>query len=209
MIRPPGFRGAAFGGVAEGDGRTDPSVRAALAAEHGIPQEWAFVTQVHGARVVNVTEPGRHGQADAIVTELAGLTITVATADCVPIILEGDDVVAVVHVGWRGASAGIVDAALDVLAARGHDVARAAIGPAIGPCCYEVGEEVAARFPNHVAATSWGTPSVDLVGFVASRLAGIDVWSDGRCTKHGRDLHSFRRDTTTARQVSLGWIPQG
>jgi purine-nucleoside/S-methyl-5'-thioadenosine phosphorylase / adenosine deaminase len=207
MIRPPGFRGAAFGGAAEGDGRLDPTLRAALRASDGIPLEWAFATQVHGRSIVTAAEPGRHGEADALVTETPGLALTVATADCVPIVIEGDGVVAVVHAGWRGARAGIVDATLRAIGKTGHVAARAAIGPAIGPCCYEVGDEVAAEFPHHLSVTDWGTQSVDLVSFVRDRLGGLEVWSDGRCTRHDRSLLSFRRDRTKERQVSLGWIP--
>ncbi|NND01221.1 MAG: hypothetical protein HKN91_00400, partial [Acidimicrobiia bacterium] len=101
MIRPPGFRGAAFGEAAEGDLRVDDAVRRVVAGQLGISPEWAFVTQIHSAAVVRATEPGPLGEADAIFTTRHALPIAVATADCVPVILEGDDFAAVVHAGWR------------------------------------------------------------------------------------------------------------
>lgn len=208
MMLPPGFRGAAFGSASDGDGRLDASVRAMLAARHGIPADWAYATQVHGSQVVHASGPGWQGDADALVTTERDVTLTIATADCVPLVLEGPDVVAVVHVGWRGAVSGVVEATLQKLAARGHPVTRAAIGPSIRPCCYEVGADVAAQFPDHTSTTSWGSTSVDLAGFVASKLDGVELWVDGRCTYTEVDLNSYRRDRTDRRQTAMAWLPR-
>jgi YfiH family protein len=175
----------------------------------GIPDEWASVTQVHGSTVVEARDPGNLGEADAIYTLVPGLPATVATADCVPVIVEADRAVAVIHVGWRGAVAGVIEAALETMDGAGTPPLRAAVGPAIGPCCYEVGAEVAARFPGNQSETTWGTGSVDLPGFVAGRLEGLDVWRSGRCTFTSGDLFSYRRDETTKRQVAVGWLPNG
>lgn len=207
MIRPPGFRGAAFGEAAAGDLRVDEAGRRRVAGELGIAPEWAFVTQVHGASVVRAVEPGLLGEADAIFTTRQALPVAVATADCVPVILEGDGFAAVVHAGWRGASAGVMEKTIAELRAADLTVSRAAIGPSIGPCCYEVGEEVANRFPDFTRATTWDTTSVDIAGFIADILGGIPVWRSQRCTYTDSELHSFRRNRTTRRQVTVAWLP--
>ncbi|MFQ5555458.1 MAG: polyphenol oxidase family protein [Acidimicrobiia bacterium] len=211
MIRPPGFRGAVFAGAAHGDARHDPAARSDLAGALDIAAAWAFVRQVHGVDVVEATTPGLAGDADAVFTTVPGLPVAIATADCVPVVLEGSSFVAVVHAGWRGAAAGVVTATLARLGEEGLVVERAAVGPAIGPCCYEVGPEVAARFATHLAETTWGTRSVDLPGLVVSQLersgAAPTVWSDMRCTYTSRDLYSFRGTATSERQVTVGWLP--
>ncbi len=201
--------GVAFGDAGDGDGRSDPSARAAMAAALGIPSEWAYARQVHGTEVRNVARPGPAGEADALVTRVAGLSVAVATADCVPVALHGEGAAAIVHAGWRGAAAGVVTAARAVMAAAGGPPQRAAIGPCIGPCCYEVGDEVAARFPDHGATTSWGSRSVDLAAAVRAQLAGLEVWAADVCTRCDGRYHSYRRDGTPYRQVGVAWLPGG
>ena len=206
MIRPPGFRAALFGLAAVGDvRRSQVSAERLIAA--GSPDRFAYANQAHGAEVLEASAPGLLGDGDAIVTTTPDLAIVVATADCVPIVLEGAGFAAVIHAGWRGAAAGVVGATLDVLEERGLEPLRAAIGPAIGPCCYEVGNEVAATLSEHVAQTDWQTTSVDLPGAVAAALAPMPTWVSGRCTRTDPDLYSFRRDRTAGRQVAVAWLP--
>lgn len=207
MIRPPGFNGAAFGTAQDGDGRADPEARGTISAGLGIPTEWAFLSQVHGDHVVRATMPGSLGAGDGAFTTLPGLPLAVATADCVPVILEGPGVAAVVHAGWRGAAAGVLVRARQVIAAAGLTLVRAAVGPAIGPCCYEVGDEVADRFPGFTAHTTWGTRSVDLPGYLAAEMADLAVWRSDACTFTTGTLHSWRRDRTPQRQVAVTWLP--
>lgn len=207
MIRPAGFAGAAFGTRDTGDLRVDARRREFVSADLGIPDGWAFVHQVHSGTVVAATRSGRLGDADAIVTEVADLPIAVATADCVPIIVEATGAVAVIHAGWRGAMAGVLSATLQLLSESGHAPIRAAIGPSIGPCCYEVGDEVADLFGGFVSSTTWGSTSVDLPGFVERELSGLDVWRSDECTFTSDRLHSWRRDRTKQRQVAVAWLP--
>lgn len=206
MILPPGFTGVAFGTAKEGDARTDESARTAFVTK-GVPQAWAFATQVHGARVIVADRPGNLGEADAIVTERPGLAVTVATADCVPIAVVGDGFAAVIHAGWRGLAAGVVPATLATIARRGHVPEQAAVGPAIGPCCYEVGDEVAGQFPDQHNLTTWGTTSVDLAAVVRAQLGDLVTWASHRCTMTDVELHSFRRNRTKLRQVAVAWLP--
>ncbi|HEY5728388.1 MAG TPA: polyphenol oxidase family protein [Acidimicrobiia bacterium] len=206
MIHPPGLEGARFGEAADGDPRHDPSAAAALHAA-GVPEGVAVPNQVHGSGVLVVTAPGRHGEADALVTTTPGVGVGVATADCVPVVIEGAGFAAVVHAGWRGIVAGVVEATLDRISSLGLTAECAAIGPAIGPCCYEVGPEVAERFPGHPALTTQGGISIDLPGAVADTLGSLVAWRSDRCTFTDPGLNSYRRDHTERRQVSVAWIP--
>jgi YfiH family protein len=207
MIRPAAFRGAVFGTAAEGDARVDNAARAVFSEALGIGDDWAFVSQVHGARVVEARRAGHLGEADAIFTTRPGLPVAVGTADCVPIIMEGPGVVAVVHAGWRGLVAGIVSAAMAAVSAAGGRLEAAAIGPCIGSCCYEVGDEVADHFSGYVRRTTWGTTSIDLAAAVADQLAPLEVWISNDCTYTSERLFSYRRDRTTKRQTSVAWLP--
>jgi YfiH family protein len=178
--------------------------------------------QVHGTRVVTAAPAHDPPEADAMVTAAPGTTVGVVTADCVPLLLVAprERVVAAVHAGWRGAAAGIVDRALAHL----HDVfgvepaaVEAAIGPAIGACCYEVGPEVQAAFrqvSGDATATAWSRRGdrdvLDLRGAVRALLtaAGVrNVTMVGPCTRCSPAYCSYRRDGSSAgRQVSLiGW----
>ncbi|NND03418.1 MAG: polyphenol oxidase family protein, partial [Acidimicrobiia bacterium] len=111
--------------------------------------------------------------------------------------------------GWRGASAGVIECTIDVLGRSGHKIQRAAIGPSIGPCCYEVGDEVAEHFDGHVTETTWGSTSVDIAGYLAASLSDIPLWRSRRCTYTDDQLNSFRRNRTKLRQVAVAWLPAG
>jgi hypothetical protein len=125
-----------------------------------------------------------------------------------PIIVEGDTTVAVLHAGWRGVAAGIIGAGLDAMIGLGDTPRRAAIGPSIGPCCYEVGDEVAPAVGGFSATTTFGTPSVDLWSAAEAQLGGLEVWRCDRCTYTDRGQWSYRRDATKNRQVAVAWVPR-
>lgn len=113
----------------------------------GPKMELAEVEQVHGARVWIVDQGGPAGvEADAIVTQTAGVAAAVRTADCAPILIAAQDgsAVAAVHAGWRGATLDIPGAAVEALLAKGARASAlvAAIGPTIGLEAFEVGDEV-------------------------------------------------------------------
>jgi YfiH family protein len=135
-----------------GDGGPDVREnRARLARAAGLPPAGLVLAeQVHGTRVVRGL-PGELPEADALWTDATDAWIGVRTADCVPLLLSSDDGsrVAAVHSGWRGTLGHIAEVAVTTL---GHDAGatpatlRAAIGPCIGVCCYEVSEDLADRF---------------------------------------------------------------
>lgn len=162
--------------------------------------------QVHGANVLEVRQPGRSGEGDALVTTSKGLPLAVRTADCVPLVVHGEASVAVVHAGWRGLAARVIERAREALGRLGRPAVRAVVGPAIGPCCYEVGDEVVAAFDGRRATTTWGTQSVDLWSEAAAQLSGLDVIRMDLCTKCEAGFHSYRAGAGSARQTSLGWL---
>lgn len=206
MISAPDWRGAAFTDAGEGDMRGDDQARLRVSSALGIPVAWAMVRQVHGTEVARASGPGRVGEGDAIVTDIPGLPLAVFTADCFGVVLRSSSLVGVAHAGWRGTASGVVSALREEMTRLGHPPEAAAIGPGIGPCCFEVGPEVSRLFPGRVATTSWGTESVDLESVLMDQLQGLDVWSDGRCTGHDDELLSHRRDRTGHRMAALGWL---
>jgi YfiH family protein len=208
------FTGRA-GGVSEGPyaslnlGRWTDDDPAAVAenrrrAADGRPV--AFARQVHGTRVVTLDGPPEDiAEADGVVTRAPGVAAMVLTADCLPVALAAPGAVAMVHAGWRGLSDGVLEAGVRALAGDGGPV-HAAIGPAAGGCCYEVGAEVAARFP------AWALDGrlLDLKAVAAARLrdAGVaEVIDVGRCTMCEPDAFFSHRVSgpVTGRQGGLAW----
>ncbi len=121
--------------------------RRRLCAEVGAELEWISMTRQRHSAVVHRAEPGALPEGDGVWTDSPGEAILQLTADCVPVALVRTDpahpAVAVLHAGWRGLLAGVVAAGVEAL---GPGPVAAAIGPSIGPCCYEVGPEVAGPF---------------------------------------------------------------
>lgn len=108
-----------------------------------------LMKQAHGARVVSAPWAGEP-EADAAVADGPGELLGIESADCLPVLLVDPRrrLVAAAHAGWRGTAAGVVSQALAALRLRGSapgDV-LAAVGPGIGPCCYEVGDDLRAAF---------------------------------------------------------------
>lgn len=206
MIRPPGTDGVAFSERADGDLRGDTDARAAFSARLAIPDSWATAHQVHGNDVALARRGGDVGEADALWTTRTGLPVAVFTADCFGVVLHADGAVGVAHAGWRGTAAGVVAALRGEMTRAGHPPQRAAIGPGIGACCFEVGPEVAARFPGDTGQTSWATISVDLVTSLRRQLGGVETWASGACTLHDDRWFSHRRDATPKRLASVGWL---
>jgi YfiH family protein len=172
----------------------------------------AWLRQEHGSRVL-AAHAGDCGAGDALVVRAPGIAAVVATADCVPILAIGRDAVAV-HAGWRGIVAGIVPRAIEALDA-GEPLA-AWIGPAIGPCCYEVGEEVARAVeaacaaPVRAAPSAAGRPRIDLRRAVAAQLVAAGVGTIrlvDHCTRCRPEwLSSHRRDGESAgRNLAVLW----
>jgi YfiH family protein len=156
------------------------------------PEALALNYQVHGTTVNRAVAGSRGVQGDALWTDEPGVPVAALTADCLPIALVNGSAVAVVHAGWRGLLAGVAEEAAATL---GGAVA-AMIGPGIGPCCYEVGDEVRepyrARFGDEVVAGThldlWRAAELALAG--CATVERLDL-----CTSCNPELFfSHRRD---------------
>ena len=207
MILAPGVPGVAFGSLADRDGRLDAIARQAIAEELGITSQWATIDQVHGSTVAPVDAPGHYGEADGLATATRGVPLVVATADCVPVSVVGDHTLALVHAGWRGVVAGIVPAAVARIEHWGDTVSSVVVGPHIGACCYEVGEEVLEQIGGHRASTTWGSTSVDLAAAIGAQVPDVPVVSVGPCTREDPAYASHRRDGSPERQIAVAWLP--
>ncbi len=205
MIRPP-LPGVAFTEAIDGDIRNDSLARATLSETLGVVEEWATVRQVHGSEAVRASRGGEQGDADAIWTTVPGLPVAVFTADCFGVVLLASSAVGVAHAGWRGADSGVVGNLRRVMEDAGHPPNQAAVGPGIEGCCFEVGPEVAERFPEALATTTWGTTSVDLRQSLLMQLRGLKTWTAQRCTFHDTEFFSHRRDATLQRLATVGWL---
>lgn len=207
MIRPPGRDGAAFTEGGDGDMRHDLEARARVSEGLEISDDWAVVRQVHGNAVIEVDTPGDAGEADALWTSETGLPVVVFTADCLGVVLHAEHAVGVAHCGWRGTVAHVAGKLQREMANAGHEPVWAAIGPGIGPCCYEVGTDVSDPLGPFAGETTWATVSVDLAAALRDQLGVIDSWSVDRCTHHEEGWFSHRRDGDTRRLATIGWVP--
>ena len=141
------------------------------------------LNQIHGPEVVTVAAPWpERPRADAMVTNRPGLALGIVTADCAPVLLQDAEagVIGAVHAGWRGALAGVLEAAVAAMHALGARSIVASIGPCIQQPSYEVGPDlrnaVLAHDPAHARFFAEGRPGhwqFDLPGYCAARLAGI------------------------------------
>jgi YfiH family protein len=192
--------------------------RARMAAALGVaPDRLITAYQVHSPDVVVATEPWTRAQApraDAVVTAVRGLAVGITTADCGPLLLADPQagVVAAAHAGWRGALAGVVEAAVAAMERLGAVRTRmvAAVGPMIRQPCYEVGSDLMERFaaadPTNARffapAARDGHAMFDLAGYIAARLkdAGVGRIEDlGHCTyADPARFFSYRRSTHRA-----------
>jgi len=172
----------------------------------------ARLHQVHADGVVTVSTPGHHGDGDALITAVPGLWLEIRTADCVPIVLidPRQRIVAAVHAGWRGTVARIAATTLAALAKEWQTNPAdlyAAIGPRIGACCFEVGDDVAAHFPSH-SHRPGPRAHVDLGEanqhqLIAAGLPASQIEDLGLCTVcDPAQFHSFRRDRSDGRMVT-------
>lgn len=175
----------------------------------------ASVKQVHGTDVVKIARKLRSSMlpaGDALMTDAPNMLLVVRTADCLPLLLADirRKVVAAVHAGWRGTLAGIVAATISAMREEfgAHpDDLRAAIGPTIGVCCYEVGEavlrplkETVSCWPEVLAEEDGMKARLDLGRVVRRQLAACGVRESAihavnACTKCRADLfYSYRRE---------------
>ncbi|MDR5684331.1 MAG: peptidoglycan editing factor PgeF [Armatimonadota bacterium] len=202
------------------DPLADPARRRRVLRGLGFaPERVVQIMQVHGAAVVEARAAdagSKLGPADAVVTAEADVPLSVHTADCVPLLLVDPNagVVGAVHAGWRGLGAGVVGAAVGAMERRGARASRVvcAIGPSIGPCCYEVDAPVR-RALGAWAHALWpgraGHWMADLraVAVAQLRQAGVPAERIAVCPActacHPEWFFSYRRDGRTGRMEAL------
>lgn len=198
-----------------------------LAADAILPgAQIASVYQIHSpmAVIVEAAAPyGERPEADALVTNKAGLLLGVVTADCAPVLLADAEagVIGAAHAGWRGAMAGVTDQAIAAMISLGAKVERiaAAVGPCIARSSYEVDHAFAERMladdadnERFLAEGPSGKPHFDLEAYVVARLAaagvrrieaaGLDTYAlEDRYYSYRRATH--RIEPTYGRQLSL------
>ena len=180
-----------------------------FAAEKKLPEAFSVGAREKDARSLFSDGP----QADIAVTGAPTIAVSVRTADCVPILLADrrTGAIAAVHAGWKGTAEGAAIVAVRALVSRYGSNPRdviAAVGPSIGPCCYEVGPELAGHFSSHPQASTWFTrdakPRLDLWRATRDQLAiaGVPpphIHVCALCTfDHAAVFHSYRRDGANA-----------
>ena len=237
----PDLRHAFFsreGGVSEGiyaalngglGSRDDPASvvenRRRMAEQLGVsPAHLVSVHQIHSPDVVVATGPWNgdaRPKADALVTNVEGLAISVTTADCGPILFVDPNarVIGAAHAGWKGALTGVLESTVDAMETLGADRTGivAAIGPLIRQDSYEVGREFVERFIQADAGNGMffvpgerdGHAMFDLAGFIRMRLEnagvlmiddlGIDTYADERFFSYRRSVH--RKESDYGRHV--------
>jgi YfiH family protein len=223
-VSEPPFDSLNLGILTDDDPNAVQQNRQRLAAALRLaPEQVAFALQVHGTRLIEHSgaaselrgsfrtggdrkEP-RIGlaEADGHVVRGPGTAPLVFVADCLPVALRRPGGLALVHAGWRGLAGGIFASAAEAVGATG-----AAIGPGIGPCCYEVGDEVLAAFAGLGEGIAAGR-MLDLPEVARRQLAraGVEsVESAGLCTSCEEELFfSHRRDQgRTGRQAAIAWL---
>jgi YfiH family protein len=185
--------------------------RRRLCAETGAdPEELRYARQVHGPLVRRADAHGRPG--DGLWSDQPGLPLLVFTADCLPVVVArangGRPAIAALHVGWRGLLAGIVQSGA---AALGAGRLAAVVGPGIGPCCYEVGDEVAQRFRERFGTRILNGSKLDLWSATEQALRAAGAATVSRvdlCTACNAELFfSHRRDGgRTGRQGAIAYV---
>lgn len=183
-----------------------------------LPGEPRWLQQVHGTRTIEASQWQPEITADACATHEHNVVCAVMSADCIPVLLcdRAGHAVAAAHAGWRGLSAGILEAAV-----RAMEVPRSSVyaylGPAIGPCAFEVGRDVYDTFTGQsphaeaaftaVASDKW---LCDLFRLARQRLIdhGVEsIFGGEDCTYSNPELFfSHRRDKITGRMAALIWI---
>jgi purine-nucleoside/S-methyl-5'-thioadenosine phosphorylase / adenosine deaminase len=212
------FESLNLGLLTEDDPGSVVENRRRLTAALGLSLERVAIgRQVHGDGLATHAGPqpgipfadsgGEIPAVDGHVTSEPGLAALVFVADCLPVALAGPHGVAMLHCGWRGLAAGLVARGAAAVGAT-----DAAIGPGIGPCCYEVGDEVLDAFAGLDGIASGRRLDLAEVARRLLREAGVErIETAGLCTScEAKLFFSHRRDAgRTGRQAGLVWIDSG
>ena len=185
-----------------------------------LPGEPRWLKQVHGISVVDAATSVVGTVADAAYARDPGVVCAVTAADCMPVLFahDGGEVVGIAHAGWRGLSAGVIEATVAAMTLSPSGT-LAWLGPAIGPGVYEIGEEVRAAFVDRDARaaaafrpTRPGHWNLDLYAVARQRLAALGVariFGGGFCTaSDSARFFSYRRNGSSERMAAAIWIAE-
>ena len=172
--------------------------------------DFAVMSQVHGDTVFVIYQiPAQVPVADSLITANSEIALVVMVADCIPLLLRSEKLVAAVHVGRAGLMNSIAVKTVAMMSALGATQIMGSIGPAICGKCYEVPQElhdeVIARHPLARSTTRTGTPALDLPKALIAALAEVDVpvGISAGCTLEDQNSFSYRRNQITGRQAGV------
>lgn len=175
----------------------------------------AIANQVHGSNIIQVTKPGTYDNTDGFVTDMVELSLGIRVADCTAV-LAGDaknGVIGAFHAGWKGAANNIVPEGINKMIQLGADPDHILVylSPCISLNNFEVGEEVASKFPKQfVDRESYKKPHIDLKGFIGWQLLNTGIKLENveistHCTVQNSNYYSYRRERGRAGRM-LGMI---
>jgi len=183
---------------------------AAVIANRALLGATQFMNQVHGNEVVVIDHVlEQEPTCDALITTTKGISLAVMVADCIPLLLVSQEVVAAVHVGRAGLVNKVAIKALDQMHTLGAVEVHAILGPSICGSCYEVPfdlqQAVIADHPRAFSTTRQGTPALNLpAGLIATlTVEGVSYEASPICTKEDPLYYSHRRDNPTGRFVGV------
>lgn len=180
-----------------------------LEAQIGVPI--VFMNQIHGDTVVlvekrEITEP----TCDSLITTTKKLAVAVLIADCIPLLLKSDLVVAAVHVGRRGLMNGIARKTISAMRDLGAEVIHSYIGPHICGNCYEVSSEifneVIAAYPSADSSDTSGRTTLDIAAGLKEDLKDTVLLDLSSCVLEDTNTYSYRRERVTGRQAGVIWL---
>ena len=192
----------------------------ALLCAH-LPAEPAWLTQVHGNKVVDAARICAPEEADASISTVPGIVCAVQTADCLPVLFcdTAGRVVGAAHAGWRGLVTGVLENTVARMRDAGAEGILAWLGPAIGSGKFEVGQDVFDAFVEHDATVANAFQSIrthsdkylaDIYRLAHARLNRLDIThihGGSFCTvSDAHRFYSYRRDHVTGRMASLIWL---
>lgn len=184
-------------GTGDEPAKVDENRRIACEALGLPPERLAFNRQVHSPTVHRAHAGARGEPGDGLWTDQSRLPMLAMSADCLPIAIattQGPRALAILHAGWRGLAEGVVSEGVKALGADSRRTLAAAVGPAIGPCCYEVGPEVSELFEDDLTVDGkldlWTAAERALRAAGVARVERVDL-----CTRdHPELFFSHRRD---------------
>lgn len=178
---------------------------------------FAYLEQIHSGKVIEVKGEVKGVEGDALFTFEKDILLCVFTADCVPVYVFGENFVGIIHAGWRGFVNGIFENFFKQIKDKGvhPEKLNAIVGVAICGDCYEVGKDVALKFPeSFLKEKGNGKFLLDLKSYAYEKLVlnGLDkknIEISKYCTKHNPYFHSYRRNKTDFRNINFIGIKGG